>query len=77
MQVLKLAQDLGSLQRQLAQDQAAQLSHQKVSPRDGHQLILHTLSLTGMATLEFVSCLHLGPLPTFSQPSKLIMSCYK
>ena len=30
-QVLKLAQDLGSLQRQVAQGQAAQLSHQKVS----------------------------------------------
>ena len=31
-QVLKLAQDLGSLQRQVAQDQAAHLSQQKVRP---------------------------------------------
>ena len=77
MQVLKLAQDLGSLQRQLAQDQAAQLSHQKVSLCNGNQLTLHTLPLTGMATLVFVSCLHLGPLPSFSQPSKQILSYYK
>ena len=31
LQVLKLAQDLGSLQRQVAQSQAAELSHQKVT----------------------------------------------
>ena len=34
LQVLKLAQDLGSLQRQVAQGQAAQLSYQKVGSSD-------------------------------------------
>lgn len=36
LQVLKLAQDLGSLQRQVAQGQAAHLSHQKVRPLQTH-----------------------------------------